>query len=516
MPRTPRLSRLWLPCIALLAIACAAIPAQAQSGLRDALEKLDANQNGMIEPDEITPLARPYFEMLSKRRETRLRIEQPNQISRIQEAARIYYALQNGVSGENVTVQSQPTVLPFGTKPGEPLVPEFGLAEYKLPYTQADLDFADRTFRTHDENKDGYIDRHEASRNKWTHRNPFDDDLNHDNRMSRLEMAQRYARRRLLEKSSDQLRKNYERKGGLASSIPKSKPGEDRSQWWRKGGSDYWLTAALMGRFDSNKNKTLEKEEAERIGIPMVLIDPDRNGIVTREELFGYMLAQQEALGSSDSDAPARFYEKDLNRDGQVSMDEFAEELTNESLEQFGARDRNSDGLLTETEVTNPVEIEQNEYANREVEMLPPRKIIISEIEVSDDFEIGDLNVQINLSHSHVSYLDAYFVGPDGERIELFTAIGGGDDFFDNTIFDDEAEMSIVRAKPPYSGSFAPEAINKKQLGLSQFNGKSSKGLWQLIIRGTRSNRPGLLHSWKLLMQKKSDQPAEVVEVVTE
>ena len=197
-------------------------------------------------------------------------------------------------------------------------------------------------------------------------------------------------------------------------------------------------------------------------------------------------------------------------------MDEFAEELTNESLEQFGAMDRNSDGLLTETEVTNPVEIDQNEYANREVEMLPPRKVIISEIEVSDDFEIGDLNVQINLSHSHVSYLDAHFVGPDGERIELFTAIGGGDDFFDNTIFDDEAEMSIVRAKPPYSGSFAPEAINKKQLGLSQFNGKSSKGLWQLIIRGTRSNRPGLLHSWKLLMQKKSDQPAEVVEVVTE
>ena len=39
----------------------------AQSGLRESLEKLDRNQNGEIDPDEITPLARPYLDVWQSR-----------------------------------------------------------------------------------------------------------------------------------------------------------------------------------------------------------------------------------------------------------------------------------------------------------------------------------------------------------------------------------------------------------------------------------------------------------------
>ncbi len=97
------------------------------------------------------------------------------------------------------------SVKTFGPDPDRPLVPEFGLAEVKYPYTQADLDEADQTLRRSDRNRDGYIDRAEARRAKWTHRDPFAEDYDGDNRLSRLELGQRYARRRLLDDAADDL-----------------------------------------------------------------------------------------------------------------------------------------------------------------------------------------------------------------------------------------------------------------------------------------------------------------------
>ncbi|MDP6553511.1 MAG: calcium sensor EFh, partial [Pirellulaceae bacterium] len=97
-------------------------------------------------------------------------IDRPNEIDKLQEAARAYSALQNGVKGSDVRPEGESSVKPFGTDPDQPLVPEFGLTRVKYPYTQADLDFADRTMRSHDRNDDGYIDRAEAARNRWTHR----------------------------------------------------------------------------------------------------------------------------------------------------------------------------------------------------------------------------------------------------------------------------------------------------------------------------------------------------------
>ncbi len=40
----------------------------AQAGLRDSLVRLDKNQDGEISPDEITPLARPYLERITRAR----------------------------------------------------------------------------------------------------------------------------------------------------------------------------------------------------------------------------------------------------------------------------------------------------------------------------------------------------------------------------------------------------------------------------------------------------------------
>src|SRR6056300_1170520 len=103
-----------------------------QAGLREALERLDRDKDGEVEPEEITPLARPYLERIMK--SSRLSIYRDNDVEELLRAARRYYATQNGVSDDRVEVEPQMQVRSFGPDPDQPLVPEFGLAEVKYPY----------------------------------------------------------------------------------------------------------------------------------------------------------------------------------------------------------------------------------------------------------------------------------------------------------------------------------------------------------------------------------------------
>ena len=490
--------------ILLLALAVPTNLLQAQSGLRESLERLDVNENGVIEPEEVTPLARPYLERILKFRDKRTgaSFEKPITIEKIQESARIYHALKNGVAGNRVEPEGKSTIKPFGNAPDEVMVPHFGLPEVKLPYTQEDLDQAYKTL-VHDDNNDGHIDREEANDVKWTHRNPFDDDLNHDERLSTMELAQRYARRRLLSGDSDQLVQKARRTGGDIRPTNKDESKEDSSEWWKKGGSSHWLTAAMMGRFDANRNGRLEAREAIRLQIPMGRIELNRDGEVTRDELHAHLHQMQEEAGDLTEGLPGWFYELDENADGQVAMHEFTTEWSIAKREEFEALDTNGDGLLTETEILQSTAVMGGNYRNEAAEVLPPRRTIISEIEIEDEFEIRDLNLEISITHTHVGYLDAYLTGPDGHRVELFTEIGGGGDHFEKTIFDDEQPLSIAKARPPYNGRFRPESLDKRQPGLSSFRGKNVKGVWQLVVRGSRSERFGMLHSWGLTIQPR-------------
>ena len=91
--------------VLLVGSACQSNQLYAQAGLRESLEQLDINGDGRIEPREITPLARPYLERIC--RERRIGLNEPVEIDRLQEAARVYYALKNGVAGNNVRPQSR-------------------------------------------------------------------------------------------------------------------------------------------------------------------------------------------------------------------------------------------------------------------------------------------------------------------------------------------------------------------------------------------------------------------------
>lgn len=487
-------------CIVLgLSFSISATEARAQSGLRESLELLDRNKNGSIEPDEITPLARPYLERVAKAR--RMSLDRPNGVDKWQEAARVYYALQNGVRGERIRASGERSLKGFGPQDDDVVVPEFGLAEVKYRYQQRDLDEADDTLKRYDRNRDGYMSRYEASRARWTHRDPFAMDLDKDDQLSRLELAQRYARRRMLSNDSGELMRQAWRTG--TGVRPSASTGSDdrrrKSEWWRSGGDRFWLTASILGRFDANHNGRLEREETVNLGIPTGAVDADQNGELSREELFAYLKDLQDQTGGQVDGLPGWFYELDANHDKQIDLTEFAIELTDARVAEFLSLDANQDGLLAANEVLTSKSMMGGTFENVEAEMLPPRKTIVSEIDVAENFVIADLNLRLTLTHTNVSSLDAYLTGPDGTRIELFTAVGGRDDHFEKTIFDDQSSTPIVKARPPFEGSFQPEGLTKRQPGLAAFNGQSIEGVWQLTIRCSRSDRFGMLHSWALL-----------------
>lgn len=470
----------------------------AQAGLRASLEKLDRNDDGLIQPDEITSLSRPYLERITK---GRYRLNKPLRIDKIQEAARIYHAIQNGVAGKQIIPGRENSVRPFGPQREETVVPEFGLAEIKFSYTQDDLDRAEKTIRRCDKNDDGLIDRTEARNNKWTHRDPFDEDFNNDDRLSRLELAQRYARRRLLQGDAGEL---IQKAGRVGNGIESSKKPERNErdyyrELWRSGSGR--LTIDLMARFDANRNGRLEASEAATFGIPISRIDVDRNNEISRDELLSYMTALQEETRGDVEGLPSWFYERDGNNDQQIAMSEFATEWTEELIAEFAGYDANGDGLLTIAELTNSTAAVGGSFENRTAMVLVPRRSAISEIEVDEDILIGELRLQLSITHTHASQIDAYLTGPDGHRIELFTSVGGSDDNFKNTIFDDRARESIERARPPFQGTFRPEGVSKGQPGLSSFEGKRMKGVWQLVIRGTNNERYGMLHQWTLFVK---------------
>ena len=512
--RCPFSTAICLPLIATLFALCC-VPAErafAQAGMREALVKLDRNKDGRISPSEITPLARPYIERIARAR--RMDLGKPNEIDRLLDAARIYYALRNGVSGRDIRPGGKKTVIPFGPKHDEPLIPQFGIGSLRYRYVKADLEEANRTMRRYDANRDGFIDVIEASRNRWTHRDPFNMDLNKDGRLSKMELVQRYARRRMLEGSSQEVWRKARRIGGL---MPRKRrvrtteilsDDERRRRNFERNRRDgnYWLARTIVGRFDANRNGRLEADEADRAGLSIPKMDSNKDGVLAREELHSYF-SQQDRPRLTPKELPGWFNDLDKNKDNQIAMSEYTKDWTPEKFEEFMSMDRNNDGFLTMAEATaEGAVIGGSSFFNRRHYVLPSRKTIIADLDIPSDLIVDSVKVQLSITHTFVSALDGYLIGPKGQRVELFTGVGGRDDHFERTIFDDEAKDPISRARPPFRGTFKPESAERKQPSLNQFKGKSAKGTWRLVIRGQRSDRHGMLHSWGLIIKPQKNR----------
>ncbi|MEL7336615.1 MAG: calcium sensor EFh [Planctomycetota bacterium] len=407
---------LFLLIVVPIALTAMTSVTSAQGGLRQALEDLDKDDDGEIEPEEITPLARPFLERIARTK--RMSLYRDNSIEEFQEAARIYYAVKNGATQRDIRIDDDPYIKSFEPADDQELVPGFGPGDLKYAYTQDDVDRADRILRYYDRDDDGAIDRYEGKRTDWTGQDPFSSDVDRDGRLTRMELIQRYARRRLLEKNNWELIKRAGRVGNGIKPAERRQRYRDDGQWWIKGGNDYWLTASLMGRFDENRDGQLSGSEIEKLNLPVARLDTNTDNVLTREELFEYVQQMQRASGNTSGNIPSWFYESDTNADNQISMSEYTQEWTDEKLATFNAMDANGDGLLTVSEVDSSQATAGGRFRNTSAEVLPPGRTIISEIEVEEDFIVGDIDVQIQITHSNVGFLDAYLLGPDGDRGE--------------------------------------------------------------------------------------------------
>jgi len=130
-------------------------------------------------------------------------------------------------------------------------------------------------------------------------------------------------------------------------------------------------------------------------------------------------------------------------------------------------------------------------------------------IEIDCHLTILDLDVGINLTHSNVFDLQISLQSPDGTTLSL-NAYDPDKEFFkgadySQTIFDDEAQISIDQAQPPFTGRFRP---NNGSL-LEIFDGQDAFGPWQLQIYDAYYHDTGTLESFELTIA--TPEPATVV-----
>ncbi|MFH1120452.1 MAG: M28 family peptidase [Bacteroidota bacterium] len=103
---------------------------------------------------------------------------------------------------------------------------------------------------------------------------------------------------------------------------------------------------------------------------------------------------------------------------------------------------------------------------------------------------IMDMNLEADITHSRVGDLRLVLKGPDNTAVMLSDRNGGDGDNYTNTLFDDQAELSITEGTAPYSGRYRPE------LPLDVFNGKPVSGIWEIRINDGGSGNTGTLDNW--------------------
>lgn len=119
-------------------------------------------------------------------------------------------------------------------------------------------------------------------------------------------------------------------------------------------------------------------------------------------------------------------------------------------------------------------------------------------IDIPEDYNIFDVDVKVNITHSSAFDLRLFLVSPAGTSVCLNTYNDVNDFFPDpnyiETIFDDEALLSIEEGEAPFTGRYRPRE------SLSIFDDESTLGEWRLQIYDQYPNNTGRLDSFELFV----------------
>ncbi|MBC7964864.1 MAG: proprotein convertase P-domain-containing protein, partial [Fuerstia sp.] len=132
-------------------------------------------------------------------------------------------------------------------------------------------------------------------------------------------------------------------------------------------------------------------------------------------------------------------------------------------------------------------------------------RIYVPIVVTSQVSRIVDLDVAVNFQHAHPGDLDVFLISPRGTRVELFTDLLTNGNRLTGTIFDDQANESILQAAEPYTGRFMPEGA------LSKFGAESPAGTWLLEVTDDNTSDIGKLLGWSIMMNTQGLAPATVL-----
>ncbi|MFD1062820.1 thrombospondin type 3 repeat-containing protein [Winogradskyella litorisediminis] len=121
-------------------------------------------------------------------------------------------------------------------------------------------------------------------------------------------------------------------------------------------------------------------------------------------------------------------------------------------------------------------------------------QVYISEIEVTDNFNISDIDVTVDIAHTWTGDLRLILVHPDPNIpfVILSEQNGGSSDDFTGTVFDDQATTPIADGAGPFTGSFIPDQP------LSSFNDLPSAGTWLFVAVDFANGDGGFINSVEL------------------
>ncbi|MEO1624395.1 MAG: reprolysin-like metallopeptidase [Bacteroidota bacterium] len=141
--------------------------------------------------------------------------------------------------------------------------------------------------------------------------------------------------------------------------------------------------------------------------------------------------------------------------------------------------------------------------------------IYTSNFNLTQDFNILDLNVQLNVRHRNVGDVIAMLKSPSLDTILLMDRPGVPDSQFGceeddiDVVFDDEATLSADELETtcdPFDES-AIEGTFQPIEPLSVLRSKAARGLWQLILEDPTEDDGGFVRSWGIEVCFERDLP---------
>ena len=274
------------------------------------LTRMDANGNGMLDPEEAQGPARFMLDRMA-RDNPNIDLSKPIPMSTLTEA---FQRMRSGGSSSSgspmggggdddfiMTPEKSSLVPGFSTQVTVIPVPGFGVsgAAKNVPVEESDLREAESRLRSYDKNNDKMLDESELK--EWRSSDPpLSYDRNKDGKLSLQELAVRYARRRTAKPDPEQLRKDQ----------------------------------ANVGRKRDKKDGGEEKKEKPN---PF-------------EKTASYRITDKDGNPLRPAGLPEWFIRNDVDNDNQVAMNEFNRKWDQDTIDDFLRFDSNRDGLITSKE----------------------------------------------------------------------------------------------------------------------------------------------------------------------